>query len=481
MSHYPHHLAIGVALFVATLFVRVVTTNRLIHRKLRLSMLVFAAYAAANVAITWYPLPAGVSSQMPSVERLLLAAGLINLIVVLAINPWRTDRVPERFPSIVQDTIVFGVFVAFGVFVMQEKFLTISAIGGVVVGFALQDTLGNLFAGLALQSEKPFRVGHWITVGEFEGRVTEITWRATRLHTKAGNFVVVPNNIIAKEAITNYSEPSLPTRLHVDVGVSYGVPPNEVKAVMIGAAAQAPGVLKMPPPETLVLAFADSAITYRVRFWIDDFSKDLLAKDRVLTAVYYALRRRGFEIPFPMQIQYERVEQPGRPPERTAGLEQVAGGVDMLAPLSDSERADLVAASGEQIYGAGETIVREGQPGDSMFVICSGSVRVTIGPTRQEVATIPAGGCFGEMSLLTGDPRTADVTAIEDCHLLEITAQTFRRIFLANPLVVEKVAAVVETRRAGLARSREAVQAEAVVTHAPTSLLGRIQKFLRLS
>jgi small-conductance mechanosensitive channel/CRP-like cAMP-binding protein len=481
VSHYPYHLAIGVALFVATLLVRVVTTNRLIHRKLRLSLLLFAAYVAANAAIAWYPLPADVKAQLPSVERLLLAAGLINLLVVLAINPWRTDRVPERFPSIVQDTIVIGAFVAFGVFVMQEKFLTISAIGGVVVGFALQDTLGNLFAGLAIQSEKPFRVGHWITVGEFEGRVAEITWRATRLHTKAGNFVVVPNNIIAKEAITNYSEPSLPTRLQVDVGVSYGVPPNDVKAVMIEAAAQAPGILRNPSPEALLVAFADSAITYRVRFWIDDYSKDVLARDRVLTAVYYALRRRGFEIPFPMQIQYERVEQPGRPPERTPVLEQVTRRVDMLAPLSDGERADLVAASVEQLYGAGETIVREGQAGDSMFVICSGSVCVTIGPTRQEVAVIPAGGYFGEMSLLTGEPRTADVTAIEDCHLLEITAETFRRIFLANPLVVEKVAAVVEMRRAGLARSREAVQAETAVHHAPISLLGRIQKFLRLS
>jgi len=153
----------------------------------------------------------------------------------------------------------------------------------------------------------------------------------------------------------------------------------------------------------------------------------------------------------------------------------------MLTPLSDAERADLVAASAEQLYGAGETIVHEGEPGASMFLICAGGVRVTVGPNHQEVATIPAGGYFGEMSLLTGDPRTADVTAATDCQLLEITAETFRRIFLANPQVVEKVAAVVEARRAGLAKSREAAQAPATVEHAPRTLLGRIQKFLRLS
>ena len=104
-----------------------------------------------------------------------------------------------------------------------------------------------------------------------------------------------------------------------------------------------------------------------------------------------------------------------------------------------------------------------------MFVICSGRVRVTIGPSRQEVATIEPGGYFGEMSLLTGDPRTADVSAVADCLLLEITADTFRRIFLANPQVVEKVAAVVEERRAGLERTRRLAPVETAAVQAPVS------------
>ena len=145
---------------------------------------------------------------------------------------------PERFPNIVQDTIIIGLFLVVATVVMQEKFLTTSAVGAVVIGFALQDTLGNMFAGLAIQVEKPFRVGHWITVGPFEGLVSEVTWRATKLRTKAGNLVVLPNAFISKEAITNYSEPTAPTRLEVDVGVSYGVPPNQVKAALAEALAQ---------------------------------------------------------------------------------------------------------------------------------------------------------------------------------------------------------------------------------------------------
>ena len=153
----------------------------------------------------------------------------------------------------------------------------------------------------------------------------------------------------------------------------------------------------------------------------------------------------------------------------------------MLAPLSDDARRALVAASSERLFGAGETIVHEGAAGSSMFVICSGRVLVTIGPARQEVATLEAGGYFGEMSLLTGDPRTADVSAVGDCRLLEITAETFRRTLLANPQVVEKVAAVVEERRVGLEHTRRSAPAEVAAVQAPISLIARIQKFLRLS
>ena len=139
------------------------------------------------------------------------------------------------------------------------------------MGFALQDTLGNLFSGLAIQIEKPFRVGDWVTIGAQEGSVSEITWRATKLLTKAGNFVVVPNSVMAKDTITNYSVPTRQMRLHVDVGVSYDVPPNFVKSVIAEALKNASELSAARPAEIMISDFAGSAITYRVRFWVDDF------------------------------------------------------------------------------------------------------------------------------------------------------------------------------------------------------------------
>src|SRR5262245_26146092 len=241
MPHYPAHLIMGVAALVATLVVWGVTLNTLVKRKLKLSIFLLGAYVALHVLLVlrpelageaFPPRPQDLQSTFRGLERLTMSVGIINLLVLALINPLREDRTRDGFPAIVQDAIVIGLLLIVATFVFKEQLLTTSAVGAVVVGFALQDTLGNAFAGLAIQSERPFRVGHWIRVGDFEGRVTEVTWRATKMRTKSGNFIVLPNNIIAKEAITNYSEPAMPTRVEVEVGVSYASTPETVKQAM---------------------------------------------------------------------------------------------------------------------------------------------------------------------------------------------------------------------------------------------------------
>jgi small-conductance mechanosensitive channel/CRP-like cAMP-binding protein len=474
-------LIVGVAVLAVALFARAVTTNRLIHSKLRLAVFAFVGCVGAAAFLVFAGLPPGgdLAGKIQSVADLLLALGLVSLIVVLAINPWRQDRVPDRFPNIVQDGIIVGVFMVVATALMKEKFLTTSAVGAVVIGFALQDTLGNTFAGLALQVEKPFSVGHWIKVGPFEGMVTGITWRATQLRTKTGDAVVVPNNIISKEAIVNYSQPGRATRLFVEVGAAYDAPPNLVKGVIVDSLADATLVSQSPSPEVILAEFGASAINYRVRFWIDDYGVDEQARDQVRSCIYYAFRRAGIEIPFPIQVNYGgEAASLALPPERRVAY---LGAVDLFALLSLEERGKLAGAATEALFGAGQTVVRQGQPGESMFVVCRGSVRVTVGESNAEVATIGPGGYFGEMSLLTGDPRTATVSAIGDCLLLEITAADFRRIALVHPEVVLRVTEAVAARRDGLERTRSTVVTPSSPEEGPRTFLARVQQFLRLT
>ena len=491
MPHYPAHFLMGVAALAATLLVWTITVNRLVKRKLKLSVFLLTAYVAFHVALLLRPELAGVGPLLPNptdadlhspirpFERLAFSAAIINLLVLSLINPLRRDRVREGFPAIVQDAIVIGLLLLVGTFVFREELLTTSAVGAVVVGFALQDTLGNAFAGLAIQSERPFNVGHWIRVGEFEGRVAEVTWRATKLRTKSGNFIVVPNNIIAKEAITNYSEPAVPTRLEIDVGVSYSAPPPLVKAAMLEAIAQVPTVLKAPAPDVILIDFAASSMNYRARFWIEDYEFDDLAKDQVRVAIHYAFGRHGIEIPYPIQVEYSR-EWPGDDPEkRQHERARILEAVDLFATLTPQQRLEIASSTVMQTFGSGEAIVRQGEAGDSMFVVASGRVAAVLEPERRELATIEKGGYFGEMSLLTGEPRSATVVARGEVVVLRLDADLFRRLGQESPRTIEQVGIAAATRRAELDRVRSTAAGTAVAD-APATFVARMKKFLRL-
>ena len=472
-------MILSIAAIAVMLGMMSITANRLVRRKLRLSIVLLGAFILSDVFIGIYGshLSADTLAQIGAFARLAVAAAIVNALVTLLINPFRHDRVPDRFPTILQDAIVIALVLLASTFLSQQL-LTTSAVSAVVLGFALQDTLGNAFSGLAIQSEKPFQVGHWIQVADFEGRVVEVTWRATKLRTKAGNLVILPNNVVSKEAITNYSEPAAPLRLEVEVGVTYDAAPNRVKAAMLEAIRHCSRVLQMPAPDVVLLSFDASAINYKARFWIDDYSLDERARDDVRTAIYYTFQRQGIEIPYPIQVEYSKDAPAIDPSARADEAARVLASVDLFASMPPEVRLEIAAAAGAPVYGDGEAIVRQGDPGQSMFVIVSGSVSIVLEPARQEVARTPAGGYFGEMSLLTGEPRTATVLAIGDVKTLEIDADLFRRLAAAHPEAIEKIGVQAMTRRAELEAARASAAGRAVI--AADTLLSRMKKFLRL-
>src|SRR5262245_877589 len=300
----------SLVLFIAVLILGAVSPNRHVRNRLLVSGFTFAIYAALAAAIRYRELTPGMQQQVEMIQPLLLVFAAINGLVAVTVNPWRVNRVPDRFPTIVQDTLVIGLFAIGATVILQEKIFATTAVGAVVIGFALQDTLGNLFAGLAIQIEKPFRVGQWVRIADIDGLVSEITWRACKVRTKAGNFVIVPNKKLADDIIINYSEPALETRIEVDVGASYDVPPNDVKAAILTAIQDESLLSKSRDPEVLLVDFAPSAMTYRIWAWTTDFASDERLQDRLRSTVYYEFRRRGIEIPYPVQVQIDRQEKP---------------------------------------------------------------------------------------------------------------------------------------------------------------------------
>jgi CRP-like cAMP-binding protein len=200
-------------------------------------------------------------------------------------------------------------------------------------------------------------------------------------------------------------------------------------------------------------------------------------RDRVRSHIYYAFRRHNISIPYPMQVQ---LDPPPAGPAADDGRAGLIDSVEVLASLSGEQRAQLVASSRAMLYEAGQAIVREGDPGASMFVVRRGEAAVTLAGADGEVARHREGGFFGEMSLLTGDPRSATVSAVSDCEVIEIGAEAFRRVVLADAAVVERVTAAVAARRAELDQHRVNRPAGGLTAEPAQNLVARVRRFLRL-
>lgn len=330
--------------------------------------------------------------------------------------------------------------------------LTTSTILAATVGLAMQELLNNLIAGVTLQFEKPFKVGDWVKVDGIEGEVAGINWRATRVVTIDGETVVVPNGSIAKGMLINYYEPTQKSALNSTVGVDYGVPPNKVKECLLQAASQCEGVLADPAPTARLIQYGDSSITYELKYWVDDRSRAHELRDAVMTRFWYRLRRERIGIPFPIRtIRMERgqtVEEVSK--RQCEDALQVISKVSLLESLAPdqmkwlAERAKLVS------YGAGEVVVRQGDSDQTLFIIEEGVAEVEVakegaGPTM--ALALNPGDYFGEISLLTGEARSATVRARGDMLLLRIDKDDIGPILAANPALVEAMSKVLAIRR----------------------------------
>jgi len=336
---------------------------------------------------------------------------------------------------------------------------TTSAIFGVILGLALQDTLGNFFAGISLQADRPFQVGDVITVGvqRHTGVVEEITWRAIKVRTFQNHIVLISNSNAAKEPIEVCPRENLNARL-VFFNTLYTDSPAKAIHVVREAVREADNVSQKITPIVRMRNLGDSGVEYEVKYWLENYAKyndtDALVRQRI----WYAFRRANLNFAYPTRtLLVERKQKIGeRDGDGGAIIERLAA-VDIFAPLSTEETGMLAQAATSHVFAPGETVIRAGDPGSSMFVVHSGrvSVQVSENGRQRTVATLSDGAFFGEMALFTGEPRTANVVALEETEVLEIGHAAMKRVFDTNPDLVESLSHIIAERRQALAASED--------------------------
>jgi small-conductance mechanosensitive channel/CRP-like cAMP-binding protein len=367
-------------------------------------------------------------------------------------------RVRRDFSTILRDLVSLSLYAAIVILVLAADFNVnvyslVASVGvlGVVIGFAVQQTLGDIFSGLALQLQRPFDSGDWIRSGQFLGRVQGVGVRSTTVVTRANERLEIPNSAIAKEVLTNYGNP--PVADEIFVGISYDEPPNRVRETVLKVMRDVPHVLTEPEPEVFAAEYGDSAIKYRVKFWIGDWTYQEQARSAVITSLWYALRRNRMQIPYPIHTLEMRRTGLSRRPQEDFEREIISElrQVDFLHNLTEAELRLLVPNAQVHGFGAGETIVREGETGDSMYLIRRGVVEVvghtSDGKTRV-VAQLRRPQIIGEAGLMTGDPRNATCRAQTDVEVLELNREAFAELFKAHPEVVVQISEVIADRAA---------------------------------
>jgi small-conductance mechanosensitive channel len=362
--------------------------------------------------------------------------------------------VPKFLPEVARmGILLLGVFIAMEDFYRQTiqgiALYVGPGIAALVLGFAMQDSLGNIISGITLQAGRPYSHGDWLQVDGRYAEVIEVNWRATRLRTLDDVVIEIPHRQMASQTIVNLNRPTRRHAMRISIGLDYSAPPSRVKDVLLHATNNAKGVAPEPKPKVYLKNFGDSSIEYEIKFWLDNHLYYYDVCDSIRTNVWYSLQRHGIKIPFPTRTL--QIERPSRTHEEqvhsTARL--ILRQQPMFKSFTDEQLDALLPRGQISKFGGGEKVIEQGANGDSMFILVKGEANVVISRNGNEslVASLSSGDCFGEMSLLTGEKRSASVIAHTDCEVVEIGKPILANSLKENPELVTKLSELLARRQ----------------------------------
>ncbi len=395
--------------------------------------------------------------EVKGVVLTLVIAYLVNRALTLFVWEGILHGYAATVPGIVRNLASFFIYLTgfYGIlaFVFEQPvtgLLVSSGIAFGILGLAFQSTLTDIISGIAIAIERPFGVGDWIeTDDDVCGKVVSIDWRATMLRTLSDTTHVIPNNKIANTPIHNLSKPGPTYCLKVFVSISADLPPWEVRGLLVDAALAATGVENTPAPIVRLADGERRPVRYVALIHCSDYGAHPAVRESFLFEAWRRLGAAGAEIAADTQ-QIDFRWAPKREFKAAASVKAIEN-VPLLAPLTNDERRLLFDSGSIDDYPERGLIVNAGEEGDSFFVILNGMVRVFQpahdGQPEVEYARLLAGSFFGEMSLLTGERRSASVAAHTRTRVLEIPKSAMVQVLSVRPALAEQLAQIMAERK----------------------------------
>jgi small-conductance mechanosensitive channel/CRP-like cAMP-binding protein len=489
--------AITVVVFIGTFFVAL-AIGRFLKRRagVRLGVLfrLFCLMLAFYTAIAVYGVHASWRNHVGAVVILLSTALVVALVNRYVWDLYYEQRRQTLIPHFLREVVGGLIFLIALLFILSSGYhaeaqltglLAGSGVVAIILGFAGQNFLAGIIGGISIQINRPYKVGDWLQVGERFAEVMEINWRSTRLCTNDDIYLDIPNNEMVSHMIVNLHYPTEVHAMRIRVGIDYNVPPNIVRDALARAAQSAKNVLAKPPVKIFLVDFGDHAVTYEIKYYMGNHARINETNDSVRTNVWYELKRQHINIPYPIRTLHLQRRTGGPADEGQDEARQILRGEPIFECLSDGQLESLVKQARLNHYGRGEHLIQEGAEGDSMFLLLRGAAQVSVSKNGSSipVATLNSGDCFGEMSLLTGERRTATVRAESDCYVMEISKPVMAEVIRDSPDCLERLSELLAKRKLeneGVIKEASEGQNEKKEREYQASFLKRLQSFFEL-
>lgn len=467
------------------------------QRLLRAMVLLALVLVARGLFRVLAPVLDGMFGPQPAlvIETALTVAAWLALanLVIRTLDRFLWPRIARRPPRLLTDLVAGVVWFAVALVVIGRVFgvpvtgiLTTSGVAVAVLGFALRDMLASLFSGIALNLEGPHRIGDWLEVAPGTvGRVVEVGWLTTRLVTLDGIGLVVPNAQLATRGFANFNRPSMAWRDQVQVTLSYDVSPVRAERILLAAAAEVDQANAAGrAPDAKIASCGEGGVVWNLRYWLADYRERTEIRHLVHAAVLRHLYKAGLS-PAHRKLDLYHAPMPARTLDDRTQLDALLLRSDLFGHLPDEDLSTLAANARRLRVSAGTPVVRQGEPGSSLFIVVEGvlDVYVETGSNgSRKVHVLRPGDMFGEFSLLTGAPRSATVTARTASLVFEITKTNLMPVLEHCPELADAMSRILVERQAERDRPQDepADRGASATIDGEHSLVQRIRSFFGL-
>jgi small-conductance mechanosensitive channel/CRP-like cAMP-binding protein len=457
-------------------------------------LFLFGLAGEAAASLIWalhFPEAAGTVhaiARFVAVVALIRLAGFAAFRLLLPLAGSQPPRIFEEL-SVIAAYVIYGFVQLRAAGLDLSSLVTTSAILTAVLAFAMQDTLGNILAGMSVQLDNSVRIGDWIRVDGASGRVRDIRWRSTLIETRDWETVVIPNSLLMKarvEILGQREDAPLQWRRLLDFMVDPGVPPARVIAIVDDEMRELaiPNVARTPAPSCVLKGFAAGNLAYQLRYFLTDILEDDLTDSMVRVHLFASLQRAGVRIAEP-QTTVHAVSRDAAHDERVRRREltrriQILASVPLLRELAEEDRAHIAERLQYAPFARGDIITKQGDKAQWLYILAFGEAQVLYEPQSggpRVIGPVRAGEFFGEMALITGDARTATVIAKTDVECYRLDRASFQELLLGKPQIAEEMKRIMGSRKSDLETARQAFATAGPPADAEVRLVSRIRRF----